>query len=331
MPTLNPEKVFSRFAFSNERSLGSLSQELFGHQLADWPLLAKGVAALKAVHVRNVECDGFSVKLQFNPQRIVSTSASVDAVSVAERQCFLCAENLPREQQGVLYRDEFLVLCNPAPIFEPHFTISHVQHVPQSIDQNLETMLKLTREMSPEFSIFYNGPRCGASAPDHLHFQAAPRNSIPVEVDAVDAHRRKVLHKSGAIALLSLKKYGRSALVVESTSQEELAAFLRELFTVWKGVQGISDEPMMNLIATFRQEVWRVILFPRSKHRPDAYFKEGEERIVVSPAAVDIGGLVVIPLKKDFERLDATTIESIFAEVSLGERIMAGIVNRVIV
>jgi hypothetical protein len=325
---MNSERIFSRFAFSNERSLGSLVSELHEHQAIAWPALAAGINALRSVQVREVLCNGFSVRLQFNAERMTSTSAKTDAASLAARACFLCVENLPREQQGVLYRDEFLVLCNPAPIFKPHFTIARTQHIPQSIHDNLETMLKLSREMSPEFSVFYNGPQCGASAPDHLHFQAAPRNAIPVEIEAVDAHRRNVLHKSGAIALLSLKKYGRTTLVVESTNLEELTAFLHELFSVWKGVQGISVEPMMNLIATFRQEVWRVILFPRTKHRPETYFKSGEEQILVSPAAVDIGGLVVTPSRKDFERLDSPTIESIFAEVSLDEQTMTGIVNR---
>ncbi len=325
---MNPENIFSRFAYSNERSLGSLAAELYEHQLHDWPRLAEGVRALERVQHRTVSCDGFSVRVQFNPVRIVSANAKTDAASIAERPCFLCAENLPREQKSVLYRDEFFVLCNPAPIFLPHFTVVHAQHIPQSIDQHLDSFLKLAKELSPEYSIFYNGPKCGASAPDHLHFQASPRNAIPTEVEAVDAYRRKVVYKSGSVALLSLKNYGRTTLVVESTSEQQIAAFLGELFAIWKGAQQISVEPMMNLIATFRQEVWRVILFPRAKHRPDVYFKEGVERILVSPAAVDIGGLIVTPLQIDFERIDARTVESIFTEVSLSETLVTSILHR---
>jgi diadenosine tetraphosphate (Ap4A) HIT family hydrolase len=325
---VKPERIFSRFAHSNERSLGSLSTELFQHQLKDWPQLAAGVDALSRVQTRAVQCHGFSVTIQFNPDRMVSTNAKTDAAAVAQRPCFLCAERLPEKQQGVFYREQFLVLCNPAPIFKPHFTIAHVQHIPQSIEQHIETLLKLAREMAPEYSVLYNGPKCGASAPDHLHFQAAPRNAIPVEVEAVDAHRRKILHKSGSVALLSLKNYGRRALVFESTDREKLAANLVELFAIWKQVQGIADEPMMNLIASFRQEVWRVILFPRAKHRPELFYKEGEERIVVSPAAVDIGGLMVTPLERDFKRMDAKLVESIFSEVTMEEARVASILNR---
>ena len=179
-------------------------------------ILADAYESLDSVKVREIHCDGFSTLLQFNPKRIVSTSANVDDKSVRERKCFLCLENLPEEQKGVLYRDEFLILCNPAPIFPRHFTISTVRHTPQEIGKFIGTLLSLAKELSPEFTVFYNGPRCGASAPDHMHFQASPSWSIPVERDAEDVQRRVLRKKEGAVSFLTLRKYGRQVLLLES-------------------------------------------------------------------------------------------------------------------
>lgn len=297
--------------------LPELVGEFHQKQRQTWPQLADGISALGSAQVRKVECDGFSVQLQWNPQRIVSTDARVDERSIRERKCFLCVENLPPAQQGILYQKDFLILCNPAPIFPTHLTISHVKHVPQAIDPALELFLDLARDLGPKCSVFYNGSKCGASAPDHLHFQASTRNAIPVEIDVTDARRRQVLQKSAEVALLSLKRYGRSTLVFESTNRDKLSAALRKLFGAWENNLGISEEPMMNMICSYRELVWRVILFPRAKHRPAVFFKEGDKRVLVSPAAVDMGGFVVTPVEKDFRGLSSIFIQEIFQEVSL--------------
>ena len=297
--------------------LPELVGELLEQQQQTWLQLADGISALGAAQVRKVECDGFSVQLQWNPQRIVSTVARVDERSIRERKCFLCVENLPAAQQGILYQKDFLILCNPAPIFPTHLTISHVKHVPQIIGSALEVFLDLARDLGPKCSVFYNGPKCGASAPDHLHFQASKKNAIPVEIDVTDARRRQVLQKSAEVALLSLKRYGRSTLVFESTNRDELSAALRKLFGAWKNNLRVSEEPLLNMICSYRELVWRVILFPRSKHRPAVFFKEGDERVLVSPAAVDMGGFIVTPVEKDFRGMSPGLIQEIFEEVSL--------------
>jgi len=302
---------------SQQHFLPELVGEFLFKQRQAWPQLAEGVSALGSAQVRKVECEGFSVQLQWNPQRIISTAARVDERSMRERKCFLCVENLPAAQQGILYQKEFLILCNPAPIFPTHFTISHVKHVPQAIDRALELFLDLARDLGPKCSVFYNGPKCGASAPDHLHFQASTKNAIPVEIDVADARRRQVLQKSDEVALLRLKRYGRSTLVFESTNRAELSAALRKLFGVWKNNLGISEEPMLNVICSYRELVWRVVLFPRAKHRPAVFFKEGDEQVLVSPAAVDMGGFIVTPLERDFLGLRPGLIQEIFQEVSL--------------
>ena len=161
------QKVFATFdARPTGDPLAGIAISLLQEQKSKWQLLADAYRSLDSVKVREIHCDGFSTLLQFNPKRIVSTSANVDEKSVHERKCFLCPQNLPDEQKGVLYREGFLVLCNPAPIFPYHFTISTVQHTPQEIGKFVGTFLSLAKELSPEFTVFYNGPRCGASAPD---------------------------------------------------------------------------------------------------------------------------------------------------------------------
>ncbi|HLF19655.1 MAG TPA: DUF4922 domain-containing protein [Bacteroidota bacterium] len=189
--------------------LPDLAIQLLDEQKKSWRQLAAGYSSLGSAQLREVRCAGFSVQLQWNSARIVSTGAKVDEKSIRERKCFLCVENLPENQQGILYQEKYLVLCNPAPIFTGHFTISHIQHIPQAIESSAGDFLDLARDLSPKFSVFYNGPKCGASAPDHLHFQASPRNAIPVEVEAVDARRREILKKSPSLAIVGLKRYGR--------------------------------------------------------------------------------------------------------------------------
>lgn len=319
--------VFGRQSSSS--SLHELSLQLLEEQKKSWPQLAQGYASLSSVGLREVRCDGFSVRLQFNPGRIVSTGANVDEKTIRERRCFLCVQNLPPPQKGILYQGEFLVLCNPAPIFHQHLTISHIDHIPQAIEPFVLTLLDLARDMSPKFTVFYNGPRCGASAPDHMHFQANPTGLIPVEREAADEARRAFRKKVDDVSLWSLERYGRRVVVLESASEESLRAILLRLITALRSVTDETGEPMMNILCSSQTSGWRVIFFPRRKHRPDVYFKEGEKKVLISPAAVDIGGLVITPVEKDFNTVDATMIQDIFEEVSLErgkvEEVIAGV------
>ena len=311
-------KPFAVFdAESSARSLSELSLRLLEEQKGSWPELAEGYASLDLVRVREIRCAGFTVSLQFNPGRITSTAAAVDARSVQERPCFLCEQNLPPPQKGVLYRGGFLILCNPAPIFRQHFTISSVRHVRQALEPFLNSFLDLARDLSPKFTVFYNGPRCGASAPDHMHFQASPLGMIPVERTALVEWRRVFRRKVNGPSLWTLKEYGRSVLIIESADKEDLVASLRLLLGQLRKVTEEADEPMMNILCSFGDSGWRIIFFPRRKHRPDVYFREGDERVLVSPAAVDLGGLIITPVERDFERVGAAMVEDISQEVSL--------------
>lgn len=280
-------------------------------------MLAEGVSGLDGVHSRIINAGTFAVRLQFNPKRITSTGAKVDPASIKERKCFLCLDHLPREQQGVLYKEKFAVLCNPMPIFREHFTISHVEHIPQSIEEHIIDFLDLAKDFSASHTIFYNGPKCGASAPDHMHFQASPKNSIPIENEAVVVERRRHYKRIGDVNILTLIHTGRSILVLESTNKQDIEfAFLR-LTGAMRTAMKTEEEPMLNALCSCTDGMWRIIVFPREKHRPDVYFKEGDEKVLISPAAVDIGGLIITPVEKDFKTVDAPAVVNIFQEVSV--------------
>lgn len=282
-------------------------------------MAAEGYASLQYAQIREIQSRTFSTWLQFNPRRIVSTGAKVDAHSIRQRRCFLCIENLPAEQQGVLYQNEFLLLCNPMPIFSAHYTISHIHHRPQLLAAHLETFLQLAQDLSPAFTVFYNGAQCGASAPDHLHFQAAPAGAIPLEHEAGNPARRDFVQKIAGIAVILLKEIGRAVVVLEGTNVEKLIHVLQQTLVKMQIILQIADEPRVNILCQYNAPQWRIILFPRRKHRPDIFFKEGDEKVLISPAAVDMGGLIVTPVEKDFRTVDAKLIEAIYEEVSWDE------------
>ena len=327
----NTPKVFSYYHSANPNAaLPKLCSELFVQQQSTWLQMAAGYASLEFIRVREINCSGFTVKVQFNPKRIVSTGADVDPAVISKRTCFLCPENLPNKQQGVLYYDNYLILCNPVPIFPVHFIIAFIQHIPQNFNTSVDAMLELARDFHPEYSVFYNGPECGASAPDHLHFQAAPRRAIPVEWDAVDARRRKRFYYKNHVAGFTLMNYGRTVIIIESTDKTQLLGFIQTLFDEWKNLLRLTGEPMTNVLCSYQENIWRLIIFPRRKHRPDVYFKEGDDRVLISPAAVDMGGLIITPREKDFLSIDAKLIEDIYSEVSEKQGIVDTILEKMV-
>ncbi|MFH0988944.1 MAG: DUF4922 domain-containing protein [bacterium] len=327
---VSAEKVFAQYtSYSPGPSLTELALLLLAQQQQTWPQLISGYASLSSIKLREFPCGYYSVFLQFNPGRIVSTSAKVDAKTISQRRCFLCVPHLPPEQKGILYNGTFLLLCNPAPIFQRHYTISHINHTPQTIKSHFTSFLQLAKELSPLCSLFYNGPKCGASAPDHMHFQANPSGSIPLERDILAAEGRELLFASDTITVVTLKKYHRQILAVESSDPVLLEAMLKRIVDALRFVTGVTEEPLMNLICSYADQRWRVIIIPRTKHRPDIYFKGEQENILISPAAVDIGGLVVTPREKDFESVDKAMLLSIFEEVSIRRETLDQVVQRI--
>jgi hypothetical protein len=326
--TLLKQKTFSVYnSTSTPSTLVQLCRSLIDQQKLHWPQLTEGYAALESVQVREIACDNFTVTIQCNPKRIRSTGADLDAKTIRERKCFLCPEHLPDLQKGILYRDDFFLLCNPAPIFAQHLTFSSIHHIPQELEPSLHILLDLAKDLHPDFTVFYNGPKSGASAPDHLHFQVSPWRALPIERDAVDMRRRKRLYYKDHVSGSVLMNYGRTALVIESTEKHQLLKFLKNILEKWKKILDSSEEPKINLLCSYQEELWRVIILPRRKHRPDVFFAEGEARVLISPAAVDMGGFLVTPMEKDFKRADARLIEDIFAEVTEPQNVVETIIK----
>jgi len=323
------QKIFYSYYPSSGESLSKLYLVLFKEQERAWPRLREGVAALKDVKTRKIHCDGYDVHVQFNPKRIQSTGAKVDAKSVRERKCFLCLANLPLEQQGILYKNEFLLLCNPAPIFHHHGTIIHIHHIPQAIEDQIAIVLNLVKDLTPSFTLFYNGPKCGASAPDHLHFQASPAGKIPVELETIDRHRTEHIKTVGNVKIFMMKNYGRGILILDSDDDQELCMILLRIVSVMRNVFAAQEEPPLNIIFSYNNCRWRLIIIPRKKHRPDVYFKEDDDKILISPASVDIGGLVITPVEKDFLRVDAAMIQKIFSEVTFHQEVLRQILDQI--
>ena len=284
-----------------------------------WDLARKGYQALESVKVKTFLFDGFVVKAQHNPGRLVSTSAKVDPQSIRERPCFLCQKDLPPEQKGIPYEGGYLILVNPFPIFNEHFTIVHAEHRPQRIAGSFGTLLDLAADLGSRYVVLYNGPRSGASAPDHHHFQAGDRSFIPIDFDYAPVKERtgRTVHVSAGVSVHAMDGYLRRFVGIESERKEVLIDAFERIYDRWLAWSGDVDEPMMNILVFLDPNGWRVVLIPRSKHRPSHYDREGEKRILISPGAVDLGGTCTFPRREDFDRITRDDIVEIFEEVCL--------------
>jgi len=330
MDTPLERKIFASFnGNGGKATLPGLCRSLLEVQKESWDMLANGYAALCSVLVRQLEYDGFSVILQFNPARIISSTAPVDKESLRKRPCFLCIENLPAAQCAILYRQEFLILCNPYPIFPEHFTVSCIRHTPQSIEGVIQVFLSIARDFSPDFNLFYNGPKCGASAPDHLHFQAAPRGLLPIEKEIEKSEKLIFAKRAEGISFFRVKNVGREVLIVEGTHYDTVSAALIHIITAMKNILSTSDDPM-NLMCSYRRDTWQVVIFPRQKHRPDAFYLPEDERILISPGLVDMAGVIITPLEKNFNTIDHDIIHKIYDEVSVNAEITQKILATVL-
>jgi hypothetical protein len=308
-------------------SLSSLCRSLLAEQKTSWSQLRQGYQALKTAEIRDVSCPGYTLKVQWNPQRIVSSAARVDPASIRARPCFLCRKNLPEAQRAILYRKEYVVLCNPAPIFSQHYTISHVHHRPQSIEPALAAFLTLMRDFSPHFTVLYNGPRSGASAPDHQHFQAAPAGTMPVEADIRADGKLQLLKSKDDVDVFRAEGLGRAILILKGARQDHVVSALLNAIAAMRAAFQAVDEPMMNLLGSYREDHWMILIFPRGRHRPKVYDLKGEAQILITPASVEMGGLFITPLEKDFRTVNAELINNIFQDVSVDEKAMEWIVD----
>ncbi len=281
-------------------------------------MMARGVEYLANSELREVEHGGLRCRLQFNPGRVVSASAKVDAKSIAARPCFLCEKNRPAEQRGVDAGDGYVFLCNPMPIFNPHFTIPTLSHQPQLIADCLPKMLELAERLSGEYTVFYNGPKCGASAPDHLHLQASPLGSTPFEQQLLADPEGFIgwIDKSGSGAIGQTSEPWPVAIALDGTDRLAVQEHVEDLLAKLAKQYPADPEPMLNALALHTDGKLRVILFPRTSHRP-TNFGAGDGQVLVSPGLVDMLGLLITPRREDFDKLDGEAVSKIYQEVSL--------------
>jgi len=300
-------------------SLNTNIHHFFRKQISNWELARVNFAGLQTVKTKSFSFGDFNVKVQFNPARIVSSGAKVDAKAIAERKCFLCAENRPLQQKNLEFGD-YEILVNPFPIFPEHFTIPRKEHVNQQILPYFTDMLDLAKAMD-NYLIFYNGPQCGASAPDHMHFQAGTKDFLPLVNDykKLKKTHTNLLEATDKIQLFQMKNYLRTVYCIESNNIDSLHYTFEKLYsslTPFYPEKVTGDEVMMNIVCLYEENKWYVFVIPRKTFRPWQYIADDEKRLLVSPATVEMSGIFITPIKSHFNKISKKDIQSIFEQVS---------------
>jgi hypothetical protein len=300
--------------------------DLFTSQLTGWELAKNNYGLLSKVRTKHIDFGNFEVKVQFNPGRIISSSAKVDTKSIEARPCFLCKANRPLQQKDLIFSNKYTILVNPFPIFPRHLTIPSPDHTDQRIKYNFEDMLFLAEAM-PDFVIFYNGPECGASAPDHLHFQAGNKGFMPIEKDFLNAKLAVLSGVREGVEIWRWRDYLRGIITLRGSDRKSLLKAFRCLYNLLSEIQPDRPEPMVNILASFDSKGWRTDIFPRKIHRPAQFFLEGTNQILISPAAVDLGGVIITPREQDFQQLGKDDVTDIFQQVCFYDDEIEGLIE----
>ncbi|RNC66979.1 DUF4922 domain-containing protein [Proteiniphilum sp. X52] len=268
---------------------------LFSAQQRDWEQLRDGISQLDNLREKEFAWgDDYRVRLQFNPARMVSTAATISKEAIEKRPCFLCEANRPAQQRGVPFMGKYIILCNPFPILRNHLTIPLHSHVPQRIRKKTADMLTLAEQL-PDYLVFYNGPQCGASAPDHFHLQAGLKVPLLMQGD----------------------NELRSCLQIESENKNETQELFEDVYQYLHHLQPEETEPMMNVIAFTEDNKYKLHIFPRKAHRPGHYYEKGKKQLLVSPGALDMAGMMICVREEDFEKISQQDIEDIYSQVSM--------------
>ena len=298
----------------------------FTHQLDTWDEIRQRYEALKHVGLKQLG----HRQLQYNPARMVSTGAQIDRQTIAQRACFLCEKNRPEEQLTIDLGDDFELMVNPFPVLPMHFTIVRKTHVSQTILENYTEIHRLL-ELFPELFVFYNGPMSGASAPDHMHFQAGIGQELPLMtvLRKLEKEQQVLIKQENGSSLSMFNSVSFKAFVIKSKAQETEMTLFKQLYAAMPVREG-EKEPRMNIVA------WRdgsedvIVVLPRDNHRPACYFEEGDRRMVISPGALDMAGLIITPREEDFNRMSEDKLISILKEVSIKEKDMENIKEKLI-
>lgn len=297
----------------------------FNRQLEVWTDARHRFRDLKHVETRQFSDQ---LKLQWNPARIVSTGAKIDKKTLGERPCFLCDKNRPKEQMSKQIDEKFHLLVNPFPILPVHLTIPARKHQPQLIYKNYGEMHRFI-SLHSDLMVFYNGPKCGASAPDHLHFQAGTNGILPLQTNwqRLSRNLTDIISLNDEEKISVVRDFIVPAFVIISKSAESDETLFRRLYKAMPQ-RGDETEPMMNIISWRKGEEFISVVIPREKHRPEAYFAEGDAQFVVSPGALDMSGLIITPREEDFRKLTEEKALSLLQECGVSEEKMNAIIAK---
>ena len=325
------QELIQRMEAENSSS-DLLGENFLNHQLASWELARKNHEALSQVQTRSLTINGNTLSIQFNPARAISTFAKLDQASLAARPCFLCMANKPVEQESIrIELDEpFDVRINPYPILPEHLTISSESHQWQTLADKNHRQLPgrlvswFNEHFAPGYAVFYNGAKCGASVPDHFHFQAARQQDIPFIrqwdrlMEAAHLTGYEIQEDNSICKSYRIDSYICPIQAFITEGKAETSLRLLEEFLDTLPAYPDEAEPRYNLFAwTDCRGNYVAAYFPRTNHRPSCYDAEGEARISVSPGALDMSGLLVTPRKEDYDKITETQLLQIYNEVSL--------------
>ena len=330
-------------------------EAFFQKELQEWQEAAERYKALEDVQTKTlIWGQGTEGKeqetmfiVQWNPARIVSTAAVIDEESISQRPCFLCDNNRPKEQHKLMTEKHYQILVNPYPILPEHFTIPMRRHRPQSIYSSFGTLRRMAWDM-PHHIVFYNGPLCGASCPDHMHLQAGSRGIVPLERDwtmyekdlkklyPLTSEQMASMEEAGNVGsrpgLYLLEGYACPVFVIRSLPAESDSLLCQRVYKALP-IIGNESEPRLNIVC-WRQEGTSsrpdeivTLIFPRSKHRPDCYYAEGKEQLMISPGALDMCGLFITPREQDFKAMTAERAQAILQEVTMSEEELKPIIE----
>ncbi len=292
-------------------------------QLSVWQLALSNFRALKTAPSREVDVFGLKCRIQYNPRRVISSTADTSPAAIASRKCFLCADNRPKEQFHLGFEGRkgrnYHIQINPYPIFRGHLVIVRDEHIPQEIWHHFPDMLDFAARYK-DYLVFYNGPSSGASAPDHLHFQAIPKHNLPLE-DVVDEfldHPGEPLATVKDASLYKFDGYARGVFALKATTSKSLAKLFYRLLDCTDWGKG-EEEPMFNLYAYVKNGEYRTIVVMRSAKRSHHFYSEGADHLTISPGAADIAGLFVAPFREDYDKADTALLEELLSEVCISE------------
>ncbi|MBR4970397.1 MAG: DUF4922 domain-containing protein [Paludibacteraceae bacterium] len=287
---------------------------LYQQQLEVWEDFRLRVKQLETIQTRKFETGEYCVIAQFNPARAVSSGAKLDKKSIAERKCFLCETNRPDVQKGVDLNERFTLLVNPFPILKKHFTIPLKFHQNQEILPYFSELLSFMK-LLPDYTLFYNGPQCGASAPDHMHFQAVEKGQLPLEWEWKSI-KKEVITETKELRVERFLNYDRKCIHIASNVADSISHYFLKLYNNLQLECDTIEEPKMNLFGFYEEDIFHIFIFHRKTHRPKQFFEDNENFRMISPGAIDIAGILVLPRKEDYDTICEEEIKDVFHQVS---------------